>query len=85
MVDFPLQSFDISEYVINHDLPEEYFTKENQNNSKKPQLLYDLIGITNHFGGTGGGHYTAYCEYFFTYFRDPRSKKWYDFDDSCVD
>ena len=30
-------------------------------NLKKDSLIYDLVGITNHFGGTGGGHYTAYC------------------------
>ncbi len=28
-------------------------------------LLYDLIGVSNHFGSTGGGHYTAYCKYFY--------------------
>lgn len=27
------------------------------------KVLYDLIGISNHFGSTGGGHYTAYCKY----------------------
>ncbi|MCB0370681.1 MAG: hypothetical protein KDD45_14970 [Bdellovibrionales bacterium] len=26
------------------------------------QLSYDLIGVGNHFGSTGGGHYTAYCK-----------------------
>ena len=24
-------------------------------------LVYDLQGVSNHIGGTGGGHYTAYC------------------------
>lgn len=28
MVDFPLKDFDISEYVLNHNLPEEYFNGE---------------------------------------------------------
>lgn len=28
-------------------------------------MIYDLIGVSNHFGSTGGGHYTAYCKYFF--------------------
>ena len=61
MVDFPLKDFDISEYVLNHNLPEDYFKGENEENTQKGSLVYDLIGITNHFGGTGGGHYTAYC------------------------
>jgi len=26
-------------------------------------MIYDLIGVSNHFGSTGGGHYTAYCKY----------------------
>ena len=24
--------------------------------------LYDLYAVSNHFGGLGGGHYTAYCK-----------------------
>ena len=24
-------------------------------------ILYDLKGVVNHFGGLGGGHYTATC------------------------
>jgi len=47
---------------LNHNLPEDYFKGENENTTKQQSLVYDLIGITNHFGGTGGGHYTAYCE-----------------------
>lgn len=62
MVDFPLKDLDISKYVLNHNLPEEYFKDEKKEDSTKESLVYDLIGITNHFGGTGGGHYTAYCE-----------------------
>lgn len=40
-------------------------------------LLYDLFAISNHFGSTGGGHYTAFC-------MNPISGEWYDFDDSSV-
>lgn len=61
MVDFPLKGLDISQYVLNHNLPEDYFKGENGEKAQNGPLLYDLIGITNHFGGTGGGHYTAYC------------------------
>ncbi len=25
MVDFPLKNFDLSDYVLNHNLPEQYF------------------------------------------------------------
>jgi len=40
-------------------------------------MIYDLIGVTNHYGGLGGGHYTAYA-------KNNLKKLWYDFDDSSV-
>ena len=38
---------------------------------------YDLIGVSNHFGGMGGGHYTAYA-------KNCADQRWYNFDDSSV-
>lgn len=38
-------------------------------------VLYDLYAVTNHIGGLGGGHYTAYCK---------NSGDWYKFDDNYV-
>ncbi|GAA5889649.1 hypothetical protein JCM6882_007092 [Rhodosporidiobolus microsporus] len=40
-------------------------------------LTYDLYAVSNHFGGLGGGHYTAFA-------KNPDNGKWYDFDDSRV-
>ena len=37
--------------------------------------LYDLFAVSNHYGGLGGGHYTAYAK---------NNGKWYDFNDSSV-
>lgn len=37
--------------------------------------MYDLFAVSNHMGGTMGGHYTAYAQNYF-------EKKWYNFDDS---
>lgn len=37
--------------------------------------VYDLFAVSNHFGGMGGGHYTAYAKL-------NESDKWYCFDDS---
>lgn len=62
-VDFPLEGLDMRPFVL---MPE-------QKNSIN--LLYDCYGISNHFGGVGGGHYTAYA-------KNPISNKWYNFDDS---
>jgi ubiquitin carboxyl-terminal hydrolase 4/11/15 len=39
--------------------------------------LYDLYAVDNHYGGLGGGHYTAFA-------KNPEDDKWYYFDDSSV-
>ncbi|XP_053897662.1 ubiquitin carboxyl-terminal hydrolase 8 isoform X1 [Malaclemys terrapin pileata] len=45
-VDFPLESLDLSQYVIGP-----------KSNLKR----YNLFSVSNHYGGLDGGHYTAYC------------------------
>ena len=39
--------------------------------------VYDLFAVSNHSGGLGGGHYTAYGKNF-------NSGKWYMFNDSST-
>lgn len=46
LVDFPINDFDLSKYVL---------SKSNIN------MKYNLIGVINHYGGASFGHYTAYC------------------------
>ena len=41
-----------------------------------PQI-YDLFAVSEHFGGMGGGHYTACAQNFI-------DKRWYNFNDSHV-
>lgn len=36
---------------------------------------YDLYAVSNHYGGLGGGHYTAYAK---------NGNKWFEFNDSSV-
>ncbi len=43
-----------------------------------PPPLYDCIGVVNHFGDLGAGHYTAFA-------KNPFDKKWRYFDDSRVE
>ncbi|XP_020626847.1 ubiquitin carboxyl-terminal hydrolase 4-like [Orbicella faveolata] len=62
LVNFPLRSLDMSEYVINKD---------------QPRPIYKLIAVSNHYGGMGGGHYTAYA-------KNCKDGQWYSFDDSSV-
>ena len=57
VVDFPIEALDLTGRV---GMPE-----------GKSQI-YDLFAVDNHYGGLGGGHYTAYAQNFY-------DKKWYDY------
>lgn len=61
-VDFPLDSLDLCQYVIGP-----------KQNLKK----YSLYGVSNHYGGLDGGHYTAYC-------KNALKQRWFKFDDHEV-
>jgi len=39
--------------------------------------IYNLYGVSNHYGTMEGGHYTAYC-------KNTAYNKWYKFDDHEV-
>jgi hypothetical protein len=60
-VDFPLKGLDLQTYVLHWDEGEE--------------PIYDCFAVSNHYGGLGGGHYTAYALNHGT---------WCYFDDSSV-
>jgi ubiquitin carboxyl-terminal hydrolase 4/11/15 len=62
-VDCPLRDLDLSEFVLNAD--------------EKSKAKYDLIAVSNHMGGLGGGHYTAHA-------KNVHDQKWHSFDDSNV-
>ena len=49
-VDFPFEGLDLSSRVVM------------QEPSKSP--IYDLFAVDNHYGGLGGGHYTAFAKNF---------------------
>lgn len=63
IVHFPITDLDMTDYLVNKDDPR--------------GALYDLIAVDNHYGGLGGGHYTAYV-------KNSSDEKWYYFDDSRV-
>jgi len=62
-VDFPVEGLDMSDFVLSHK----------QENGEP--LIYDLFGVSNHYGSIGFGHYTAYA-------MNWKEKQWYYFDDS---
>lgn len=61
-VDYPIEGLDLSDRVIS--------------NEERKSMIYDLIAVDNHYGGLGGGHYTAMAQNFF-------NKEWYDFNGRC--
>jgi len=60
VVGFPLENLDLTHYVQSID---------------NEQKIYDLYGITNHYGDLSGGHYTSYC-------KNRNDGTWYYLDDS---
>ncbi|PHH72855.1 hypothetical protein CDD80_4211 [Ophiocordyceps camponoti-rufipedis] len=63
LVDFPIEGLDLTSRVI-----------EKEDGKVE---IYDLIAIDDHYGGLGGGHYTAYAKNFV-------DGRWYNFNDSSV-
>ncbi|KAJ3106925.1 CSN-associated deubiquitinating enzyme Ubp12 [Physocladia obscura] len=80
LVDFPVNNLDLSEFVIGRDWmkqQESTHVDGNEENGDNGRLIYDLFGVSNHYGGMGGGHYTAFA-------KNPIDQEWYNFDDSSV-
>ena len=63
LIDFPLENLDMEKYIC-ENAPDKNFSK------------YDLFAVSQHYGGTDGGHYTAICKNV--------DGKWYNYDDSQV-
>eukprot|EP00826_Nyctotherus_ovalis_P051614 TRINITY_DN6456_c0_g1_i5.p1 TRINITY_DN6456_c0_g1~~TRINITY_DN6456_c0_g1_i5.p1 ORF type:complete len:505 (+),score=183.25 TRINITY_DN6456_c0_g1_i5:73-1587(+) len=61
LIDFPLTDLDFTRYLKGASSP----------------VLYDLYAVSNHYGSTGFGHYTAFAW-------NQERKGWYQFDDSRV-
>ena len=57
-VEFPINDLDMKEFVIGPD---------------KEHSKYDLFAVSQHYGSTGGGHYTAICK---------NDGKWFSYNDS---
>lgn len=57
-VEYPVEGLDLSQRVIM--------------NEEDKSMVYDLIAVDNHYGGLGGGHYTALAQNFF-------NQEWYDY------
>ena len=63
LVEFPIEGLDMTSRVTVNDDGRE--------------LIYDLIAVDNHYGGLGGGHYTAFAKSF-------DDDQWYDYNGGLV-
>lgn len=63
-VNFPIHNLDLNKYVKCKD-------------GSGQTHVYELYAISNHYGGLGGGHYSAYAKLV-------DENRWYHFDDSHV-
>ncbi|KAJ6832182.1 ubiquitin carboxyl-terminal hydrolase 9-like [Iris pallida] len=66
-VNFPIHNLDLSKYVKH----------KAADGSGEESNLYELYAVSNHYGGLGGGHYSAYAKLV-------EEDSWYHFDDSHV-
>jgi len=58
-IDFPIDKLDLSNHIL----------------GPEGKVVYELYAVSQHYGSTGGGHYTAIGR---------NNGKWYDFNDSSV-
>jgi ubiquitin carboxyl-terminal hydrolase 4/11/15 len=63
LVDYPIEGLDLTEKIGQKEDGKSY--------------IYDLFAVDNHFGGLGGGHYTACAKNFF-------DGQWYDYNGKRV-
>nr|KAF6294695.1 ubiquitin specific peptidase 11 [Pipistrellus kuhlii] len=66
LVEFPIRDLDFSEFVI-----------KPQDESAPELYKYDLIAVSNHYGGLRDGHYTTFA-------CNKDSGQWHYFDDNSV-
>ncbi|GAA96769.1 hypothetical protein E5Q_03440 [Mixia osmundae IAM 14324] len=80
-VDFPIEGLDLEQHVLGRKTAERLRAEKGADyaidEALDEPLLYDLFAVDNHYGGMGGGHYTAYAQ-------NVEDGKWYNYDDSHV-
>ncbi|XP_037832828.1 ubiquitin carboxyl-terminal hydrolase 11, partial [Kryptolebias marmoratus] len=88
IVDFPLRYTLAHSHALSHthrsdsclcfrDLDFSSFLLRKNLSSEEPPSRYDLIAVSNHYGGLRDGHYTSYAQ-------NKDNGQWYYFDDSKV-
>ena len=67
LINFPIDNLDLRKFIVSEE--------------EKNDAVYELVGISQHFGSLSSGHYTALCRND-TY--EDTNKKWFHFDDEKV-
>nr|KAG5713571.1 hypothetical protein BaRGS_024619 [Batillaria attramentaria] len=65
LVNFPVDNLDMTTHVVQQGI------------QVRDDMVYDLIGVANHYGNMNGGHYTAFC-------KNTVDGTWRNFDDRRV-
>jgi ubiquitin carboxyl-terminal hydrolase 4/11/15 len=73
VIEFPLRNLDLSGYVQDHTALQ--LSADSAERVVAPS--YDLFAVANHYGGMGGGHYTAMAYH-------SEQQQWYHYDDASV-
>ncbi|CAK9787415.1 UCH-domain-containing protein [Cutaneotrichosporon oleaginosum] len=82
LVQYPLEGLNLDERIVERRITQSLKLSDEEakhfgiEHSTEP-FIYDLYAVDNHFGGLGGGHYTAFCQ-------NKIDKHWYNYDDSRV-
>jgi ubiquitin C-terminal hydrolase len=62
---FPITNLDMTDFVIKNESPNDFLYKDKFFLGKvdqKEKILYDLVGVSNHYGSMALGHYTSFCK-----------------------
>jgi ubiquitin carboxyl-terminal hydrolase 4/11/15 len=82
LVQYPLEGLNLDERIGERRITQSLKLSDEEakhygiEHSTEP-FIYDLYAVDNHFGGLGGGHYTAFCH-------NKVDDHWYNYDDSRV-
>lgn len=67
LVNFPVEDLDMARHMV----------QQGSQGQCHDDMIYDLIGVANHYGNMMGGHYTAFC-------KNTVDGSWQEFDDRRV-
>mgnify|MGYP002620554375 FL=1 len=77
MVTFPIENFNLTPFLCNKLLPNQYFNGQVEEEKNDQPAVYDLFGVVHHSGNLNSGHCISHCKH-------PETGEWYRYDDEKV-